>query len=101
MAQYVLEILDGERAGEVVRLSERLRIGRKPVNDLVINDEKTSGVHAEVVLEGERHVDGRPQTERGGADAGRRVPGRPGATVLPQRGREVACSRRRRGAAAV
>src|SRR5690349_2085009 len=56
MAQYVLEILDGERAGEVVRLSERVRIGRKPVNDLVINDEKTSGVHAEVVLEGDRHV---------------------------------------------
>jgi hypothetical protein len=57
MAQYVLEILDGDRAGEVVTLSEQpLRIGRKPGNDLVLNDEKTSGVHAEVVFEGNRHV---------------------------------------------
>lgn len=56
MVQHSLEILDGERAGEVVALSERLRIGRKPGNDLVIHDEKTSGSHAEVVLEGGRYV---------------------------------------------
>ncbi|HZN39079.1 MAG TPA: FHA domain-containing protein [Planctomycetota bacterium] len=57
MANYVLEILDGDRAGEVLPVTERtLRIGRKPANDLVLADEKTSGVHAEVVLEGDRHV---------------------------------------------
>lgn len=57
MANYVLEILDGDRAGEVLPVTDRaLRIGRKPSNDVVLNDEKTSGVHAEVVLEGDRHV---------------------------------------------
>ncbi len=57
MAQYVLEILDGDRAGEVLAVADRpLRIGRKPGNDLVLADEKTSGVHAEIVLEGDRHV---------------------------------------------
>ncbi|MBL9078614.1 MAG: FHA domain-containing protein [Planctomycetes bacterium] len=57
MANYVLEILDGDRAGDVLPVSDRaLRIGRKPGNDLVIADEKTSGVHAEVVVEGDRHV---------------------------------------------
>src|SRR5262245_46518425 len=57
MAQFVLEILDGDRAGGVVTLGERpLRIGRKPQNDLVVADEKASGVHAEVVYEGQRHV---------------------------------------------
>ena len=57
MANYVLEILDGDRAGEVLPVSDRtLRIGRKPSNDVVLNDEKASGVHAEVVLEGDRHV---------------------------------------------
>lgn len=57
MANYVLEILDGDRAGEVLPVSDRtMRIGRKPGNDLVLADEKTSGVHAEVVLEGDRHV---------------------------------------------
>jgi pSer/pThr/pTyr-binding forkhead associated (FHA) protein len=57
MANYVLEILDGDRAGDVLSLSSQpLRIGRKPGNDLVLADEKTSGVHAEVVLEGDRHV---------------------------------------------
>src|SRR5262245_30343882 len=57
MANYVLEILDGDRAGEVVPVAgAALRIGRKPGNDLVLADEKTSGVHAEVVLEGDRHV---------------------------------------------
>jgi pSer/pThr/pTyr-binding forkhead associated (FHA) protein len=57
MANYVLEILDGDRAGDVLPVTDRaLRIGRKPGNDLVLADEKTSGVHAEVVLEGDRHV---------------------------------------------
>ncbi len=57
MANYVLEILDGDRAGEVLALADRaIRIGRKPGNDLVLADEKTSGVHAEVVTEGDRHV---------------------------------------------
>ncbi|HLQ36433.1 MAG TPA: FHA domain-containing protein, partial [Planctomycetota bacterium] len=57
MAQFVIEILDGDRAGEVVTLPTRpLRIGRKPGNDLVIVDEKTSGSHAEVAPDGERFV---------------------------------------------
>jgi hypothetical protein len=56
MAQFVLEILDGDRAGEVVSLDASLRIGRKPANDLVLADEKTSGVHAEIVPEGDRFV---------------------------------------------
>lgn len=57
MANYVLEILDGDRAGEVLAVGEHpVRIGRKPGNDLVLPDEKTSGVHAEVVPEGDRHV---------------------------------------------
>lgn len=54
MAKYVLEILDGDRAGEVVAIPDRaVRIGRKPGNDLVLADEKTSGSHAEIVPEGE------------------------------------------------
>jgi hypothetical protein len=57
MANYVLEILDGDRAGEVLAVADQpVRVGRKPGNDLVLADEKTSGVHAEIVLEGDRHV---------------------------------------------
>lgn len=57
MDPIVLEILDGDRAGDVVPLgSTTFRIGRKPGNDLVLADEKTSGVHAEIVLEGDRYV---------------------------------------------
>src|SRR5688572_867505 len=57
MANYVLEVLDGDRAGDVLPVADRtIRIGRKPGNDMVLADEKTSGVHAEVVLEGDRHV---------------------------------------------
>lgn len=57
MANYVLEILDGDRAGEVLDLSDQpLRIGRKPGNHLVLADEKVSGVHCEVVREGDRQV---------------------------------------------
>ncbi len=57
MASFVLELLDGDRAGEVVSLDgSTLRIGRKPGNHLVIADEKTSGVHAEVVCDGGRYV---------------------------------------------
>jgi soluble cytochrome b562 len=57
MANYVLEILDGDRAGDVLPVADRaIRIGRKAGNDIVLADEKTSGVHAEIVLEGDRHV---------------------------------------------
>lgn len=57
MASFVLEILDGDRAGETVTLGgSTLRIGRKPGNDLVLADEKTSGVHAEVVCDAGRYV---------------------------------------------
>jgi hypothetical protein len=57
MAKYVLEILDGDRAGDVVAIADRaLRVGRKPDNDLVLADEKTSGAHAEIVSEGDRFL---------------------------------------------
>ncbi|MCB9878459.1 MAG: FHA domain-containing protein [Planctomycetes bacterium] len=57
MANYVLEILDGDRAGEVLPVTERtLRIGRKAGNDVVLADEKTSGVHCEIAPEGDRFV---------------------------------------------
>lgn len=57
MANYVLEILDGDRAGEVVPVTDSaLRIGRKPGNDIILADDKTSGVHAEVAPEGDRFV---------------------------------------------
>jgi len=57
MANYVLEILDGDRAGEVLPVGDAvMRIGRKPGNDLVLADEKTSGVHCEIAPEGDRLV---------------------------------------------
>ncbi len=57
MTQYVLEILDGDRAGETVPLgTEPLTIGRKPANTLRLADEKVSGEHATIVLEGDRYV---------------------------------------------
>lgn len=53
MSDYVIEILDGDRAGEVLALSGKaLRIGRKQGNDLVLPDEKASGSHAEVAPDG-------------------------------------------------
>lgn len=53
MTDYVLEILDGDRAGEVIPLgSSPLRIGRRAGNDLVLSDEKVSGQHAELAAEG-------------------------------------------------
>lgn len=57
MTDYVLEILDGDQAGTIVELrGSKLRIGRRPDNDLVMRDEKCSGHHAEVVVEDGRHV---------------------------------------------
>lgn len=57
MANYVLEILDGDRAGEVLPVGDSIiRIGRKAGNDIVLNDEKTSGVHCEILPEGDRLV---------------------------------------------
>jgi hypothetical protein len=57
MANYVLEILDGDRAGEVLSVGDAvLRIGRKSGNDLVLADEKTSGVHCELAPDGGRLV---------------------------------------------
>ncbi|GDY01685.1 hypothetical protein LBMAG49_10140 [Planctomycetota bacterium] len=56
MAQFVLEVLDGDRQGDVVSLAASHRIGRRPGNDVVIADEKASGVHAEVVKDGDRYV---------------------------------------------
>jgi|GEM_PF-3169163 len=57
MANYVLEILDGDRAGDVLPVGDAvLRVGRKPGNDLVLADEKTSGVHCEIAPEDDRLV---------------------------------------------
>jgi hypothetical protein len=57
MANYVLEILDGDRAGEVLPVGDTtIRIGRKSGNDIVLADEKTSGVHCEIQPEGDRLV---------------------------------------------
>ncbi|MEC8653846.1 MAG: FHA domain-containing protein [Planctomycetota bacterium] len=57
MANYVLEILDGDRAGEVLSVGDSvLRIGRKAGNDLVLADEKTSGVHCELTPDAGRLV---------------------------------------------
>lgn len=57
MANYVLEILDGDRAGEVLPVGDTtIRIGRKAGNDIVLADEKTSGVHCEIQPEGDRLV---------------------------------------------
>ncbi|MEO0478829.1 MAG: FHA domain-containing protein [Planctomycetota bacterium] len=56
MTEYTLEILDGDRAGQIVELqSEQFSIGRRPSNDLVLDDDKCSGRHAEIVVE-----DGQP-----------------------------------------
>ncbi|MBK8978083.1 MAG: FHA domain-containing protein [Planctomycetes bacterium] len=52
MTDYVLEILDGDQAGDVVAFGgTRLAIGRRAGNDLVIHDEKCSGQHAEIAVE--------------------------------------------------
>ena len=40
MAKYVLEILDGDRAGDVLPVGDAvMRIGRKSGNDLVLADD--------------------------------------------------------------
>ncbi|MEZ5962737.1 MAG: FHA domain-containing protein [Planctomycetota bacterium] len=57
MTEFVLEVLDGEMRGRVISLgSERLTLGRRPNNDVVLKDEKASGNHAEVVREGDAFV---------------------------------------------
>jgi hypothetical protein len=57
MTQYVLEILDGDRAGETVRLGQdKVTLGRKAGCTLVLHDEKVSGRHAEVAFEEGRYV---------------------------------------------
>ncbi len=53
MSEHVLEILAGDRAGEVVSLArERFTLGRRPSNDIPVKDDKASGQHAELVREG-------------------------------------------------
>lgn len=52
MTEFVLEILDGDRAGEVFELgSEPLVFGRRQSNAIVLKDEKCSGRHAQVELQ--------------------------------------------------
>jgi hypothetical protein len=57
MTEYVLEILDGDRAGEIVELtSETVTFGRRAGNSVVLSDEKVSGQHASLTLEGGQWV---------------------------------------------
>ncbi len=76
MTDYVLEILDGDSAGDIVELTDTpITIGRRKSNDVIIDDEKASGRHAEIVLEDGQFLlkdlnstngtlmDGRPVTE--------------------------------------
>ncbi|MHC4852244.1 MAG: FHA domain-containing protein, partial [Planctomycetota bacterium] len=76
MTDYVLEILDGDSAGDIFELTgATTSIGRRSSNDIVLNDEKVSGRHAEVVQEEDHFLlkdlgstngtlmDGRPITE--------------------------------------
>jgi hypothetical protein len=74
MSDFVLEVLDGEFAGRVVPLErERLTLGRKPGNDVVVKDEKASGNHAEVVREGDAWVLRDLQSRNGTFLDGRKV----------------------------
>ncbi|MHC4512780.1 MAG: FHA domain-containing protein, partial [Planctomycetota bacterium] len=76
MTDYVLEILDGDSAGDIFELTgASTSIGRRSSNTIVLNDEKVSGRHAEVVQEEDQFLlkdlgstngtlmDGRPITE--------------------------------------
>lgn len=76
MTDYVLEILDGDKAGDIFELTKTpITIGRRKGNDVIINDEKVSGRHAEIVREDDQFLlkdlnstngtlmDGRPITE--------------------------------------
>ena len=48
-----VRFLKGPQEGELLSLAgERLTFGRRPDNDVVINDPNVSGVHAEIVFEG-------------------------------------------------
>ncbi len=52
MTEFVLEILDGDRVGEIFELSaEPMTFGRRNGNTVVLNDEKCSGRHATIVQE--------------------------------------------------
>lgn len=57
MTEYVLEILDGDHAGETIPLDQgRVTLGRRPECTVSLADEKVSGQHAEVAFEDGRHV---------------------------------------------
>ncbi|MCA8958643.1 MAG: FHA domain-containing protein, partial [Planctomycetes bacterium] len=57
MTEYVLEILDGDRAGELIALgSQTVTIGRRQGNTVVLHDEKVSGQHASISNEGGQWV---------------------------------------------
>lgn len=45
--QYVLEIIEGEAAGQRFLVREGLKIGRRE-GDLILNDRKVSSIHAEI-----------------------------------------------------
>ena len=52
MTEFVLEVLDGDLAGEIIPLGGgSLSVGRRQGNDLILADEKVSGQHAVIVLE--------------------------------------------------
>jgi hypothetical protein len=57
MPKFILEILDGDLAGTVVDVDkDKIKLGRKPGNDVVLRDEKASGTHAELALESGDYV---------------------------------------------
>ena len=57
MTNYVLEVLEGDRQGEVFALGDgRLSIGRKPTNTLAFKDEKLSSEHCEIRFEEGHYV---------------------------------------------
>ncbi len=57
MTDYVLEILDGDSAGDIFELAGgAITIGRRKSNTIVLDDEKVSGRHAEVVAEADHFL---------------------------------------------
>jgi pSer/pThr/pTyr-binding forkhead associated (FHA) protein len=56
-ADFALHFETGEHAGTVLPLADqRVTLGRRPKNHLSFDDIKVSGVHVEIVNEGDHHV---------------------------------------------
>src|SRR5207302_430342 len=52
----ILEVLSGRSAGLRLELEGRARVGTRPFADLVIDDERVSGVHCEFIVAGDLRV---------------------------------------------